>query len=112
MGTMAYWLSGQERVEVEAIVETNSYGKCWSPRFQAKRQDGSITTIDRSDIILEDEQALIDELAHILYSSKYPVQHERYAVIMRQFLVRGVPYVAKLRNRKPHQEALDLFSVG
>lgn len=112
MGTPAYWLSGQEKVEVEAVVETNGYGKYISPRFQAKRQDGSMTLIDRSDIILEDEQALIDELAQILYTSKQPVQHERYSVIMRQFIVKGVPYVSKLKNRKPQQQTLDLFHAG
>lgn len=110
MGTPAYWLSAQEKVEVEAVFENRQYGRCWNPRFQAKRADGSRAWIDRADIILDEEQALIDELSMILQSSKHPLQHERYAFIMRQFIMKGVPYVSCLKTRKPEQ--LDLFHAG
>ena len=112
MGMSALWLSTQEPVVVEEILEPGDFKKYNSPRFHARRQDGTTIMIDRRDIILEEEQALIDELAHILFNSKNPVQHERYAIIMRQFIIKGVPYVNRLQKRKPHQESLDLFSVS
>jgi hypothetical protein len=55
---------------------------------------------------------MIDELANILYHSKQPVQHERYSYIMRQFIMKGVPYVNKLQTKKPQQQSLDLFNAG
>ena len=115
MGTGAFWLSRQERVEVESIVHSDPYEKYKATQFQVRRYDGSRMTIDRRDIILEDEQQLIDELAGILYSGRKDAQHERYASIMRQFLVNGVPYVSRLMTRKPkanHQQSLDLFDVS
>lgn len=112
MSVNGLWLSKQESVVVEAVVEATDVTRYGSPRFQVRRQDGSMITIDRSDIILADEQQMIDELAQILYSSKNPVQHERYSVIMRQFIVKGVPYVSWLRKRKPVQQSIDLFDAG
>lgn len=112
MSANALWLSMQEPVMVETVVESTDVSRYGSPRYQARRQDGSLIMIDRSDIILAEEQLLIDELAHILYNSKNPVQHERYSVIMRQFIGKGVPYVSWLRKRKPEQQTIDLFDAG
>ncbi len=112
MARSAYWLSKKETVVVEQILEKTPYGRYATPKFQATLQDGSRIMIDRSDIILDEEQAMIDELAHILYHSKQPAQHERYAYIMRQFIINGVPYVNRLQTRKPQQQSLDLFHAG
>lgn len=115
METFALWLSKQEKVEVEAVIDSNPTGKYKSLSFRAKQKDGSIIMIERQDIILDEEQVLIDELAEILYHSKLQSQHERYAFIMKQFIVRGVPYVNRLWNRKPklnQQITLDLFDVS
>lgn len=115
MGTGAFWLSRQERVEVEELVHADPHERYKLPKFQVKRYDGSRTTVDRRDIILEDEQQLIDELAAILYGGRKEAHHERYAFIMRQFLVNGVPYVSRLMTRKPksnHQQSFDLFDVS
>jgi hypothetical protein len=115
METFALWLSKQEKVEVEAIIDSNPTGKYKNLSFRAKQKDGSIIMIERQDIILDEEQVLIDELAEILYHSKLQSQHERYSFIMKQFIVRGVPYVNRLWNRKPkinQQVTLDLFDAG
>jgi hypothetical protein len=115
MVTSALWLSKQEKVEVEAIIETNPNGKYKNLTYRVKKKDGSTILIDRQDIILDEEQILIDELAEILYHSKLKSQHERYSFIMKHFIVKGVPYVSRLWNRKPkvnQQQTLDLFGVG
>ncbi len=115
MEISALWLSKQEKVEVEAIIDLNPSSKYKTLSFRAKKKDGSIIVIERHDIILDEEQILIDELAEILYHSKLQSQHERYSFIMKQFIVRGVPYVNRLGIRKPrmhHQVSLDLFGVG
>lgn len=115
MEISALWLSRQEKVKVEAIIDSNPSNKYKSLSFRAKQKDGSIIVIDRHDIILDEEQVLIDELAEILYHSKLQSQHERYSFIMKQFIVSGVPYVNRLGNRKPRmnqQVTLDLFGVG
>ncbi len=112
MARTAFWLSKKETVEVEQILEKTQYARYATPKFQARLQDGSKIMIDRSDIILDEEQAMIDELAQILYHSKQPGQHERYAYIMRQFIVNGVPYVNRLQTSKPQQQTLDFFHAG
>lgn len=112
MGTFAIWLSNQEKVEVEAVIPSDPYFKYESLMFKAKKKDGSTIMIDRSDIILEEEQVLIDELADILYQSKSPVQNKRYSTIMKQFIFNGVPYARRLRDRKPIQQSFNLFDAG
>jgi hypothetical protein len=112
MGTQALWLTNQEKVEVESIIDSNPSMKYESLVFLAKKEDGSVIMIDRRDIILDEEQVLIDELADILYSSKAPVHNERYSIIMKQFIFKGVPYVKRLWDRKPQQQTLDLFDAG
>jgi len=112
MGTCALWLSNQEQVEVEATIDSNSFFKYESLSFIAKKQDGSSIVIDRRDILLAEEQVLIDELAEILYHSKSPVHNERYSMIMKQFITKGVPYVKRLWDRKPKQQTFDLFDAG
>jgi hypothetical protein len=112
MGTFAFWLSNQEKVEVEAIIDSDSHFKYESLIFKAKKKDGSIIMIDRRDIILDDEQILIDELADILYHSKSPIHNKRYSIIMKQFIIKGVPYVQRLWECKPKQQTIDLFVAG
>ncbi|WP_155702316.1 hypothetical protein [Paenibacillus psychroresistens] len=112
MGTQALWLTNQEKVEVESIIDSNPSMKYESLVFMAKKEDGSVIMIDRRDIILDEEQVLIDELADILYSSKTPVHNERYSIIMKQFIFKGVPYVKRLWDRKPQQQTLELFDAG
>jgi hypothetical protein len=112
METYALWLSNQEKVEVEAIIDSDPSYKYESLVFRAKKKDGSIIMIDRRDIILDEEQILIDELADILYHSKSPVHHERYSIIMKQFIIKGVPYVRRLGERKPKQQTFNLFDAG
>jgi hypothetical protein len=112
MGTQALWLTNQETVEVESILDSSPSMKYDSLVFLAKKEDGSVIMIDRRDIILDEEQLLIDELADILYCNKIPVHNERYSIIMKQFIVKGVPYVKRLGDRKPKQQTLDLFDAG
>lgn len=115
MRTSAYWLSRQERVEVEERIEEKPYRKYANPVFRVRRMDGSAALVERRDILLQEEEQLIDELAHILYHSKQPAKHERYAWIMRYFLANGVPYVHRLQMKKPAgagQQMLDLCDVG
>jgi hypothetical protein len=112
MGTFALWLSKEEKVEVEAVIDSDPSFKYDSLSFKAKKQDGSTILIDRRDIILDEEQILIDELADILYHSKSPVHNERYSIIMKQFIFKGVPYAKQLWERKPKQEIMDLFVAG
>jgi hypothetical protein len=112
MGTFALWLSNQEKVEVQAIIDTNPCFKYDSLIYKVKKKDGSIIMIDRSDIILDEEQLLIDELADILYSNKSPVRNERYSIIMKQFIFKGVPYARRLSERKPKQQMFNLFDAG
>jgi hypothetical protein len=112
MSTFALWLSHQEKVEVEAVIDSNPCFKYDSLIYKAKKNDGSIIMIDRSDIILDEEQLLIDELADILHSNKSPVRNERYSIIMKQFIYKGVPYARRLRERMPKQQTLNLFDVG
>jgi hypothetical protein len=109
MGTFALWLSNQEKVEVEAVIDSNPYFKYDSLSYKVKKKDGSIMMIDRSDIILDEEQLLIDELADILYNSKSPVRNKRYSIIMKQFIYKGVPYARRLGERKPKQQTFNLF---
>jgi hypothetical protein len=112
MGTHALWLTNQETVVVESVLDSSPSMKYESLVFLAKKEDGSVIMIDRRDIILDEEQLLIDELADILYSSKTPVHNERYSIIMKQFIVKGVPYVKRLGDRKPKQQTLELFDAG
>ena len=112
MGTHALWLTNQEKVEVESILESKSSMKYESLIFLAKKEDGSVIMIDRRDIILDEEQVLIDELADILYTNKTPVHNERYSIIMKQFLFKGVPYAKRLKDRKPKQQTFELFDVS
>jgi hypothetical protein len=112
MGTHALWLTNQEKVEVESILDSSSSMKYESLVFLAKKEDGSVIMIDRRDIILDEEQVLIDELADILYTNKTPVHNERYSIIMKQFIFKGVPYAKRLCDRKPKQQAFELFDVG
>jgi len=99
-------------VEVVSVIEVNGYGKFPAPRYRVRRMDGSTLTVDRRDIILDEEQALIDELSRILSQSDQPARHERYSAIMRQFISRGVPYASRLRKDKPGQQIFDLFDAG
>lgn len=116
MGTVAYWLSRQEKVEVEEVIDAQPYHKYTHPTFRIRRSDGSTVLIERRDILLQEELKLIDELAHILYHQKNPpAKHARYADIMRYFLLKGVPYVTRLQMKKPvhvHQQMLDLYDAG
>lgn len=112
MKSFGTWLSNQERVEVEDVIEVKSYGKLSTPRFRVRRQDGSTVTIDRREIILDEEQALVEELSAILSQHQQPVRHERYAVIMKQLISRGVPYASRLWKDRPKQQTIDLFDVG
>lgn len=112
MGTFAFCLSKQEKVEIEAIFDSNPSFKFGNMIYQAKQKDGTITMIDRGDIILDEEQVLIDELADILYQSKSPVQNKRYSIIMKHFIFKGVPYVRNLSERMPKQQSLDFFVAG
>jgi hypothetical protein len=115
METFALWVSKQEKVEVEAVIDPNPSNKYKNISFRAKLKDGSTIMIDRQDIILDEEQLLIDELAEILYHRKLQSQHERYAFIMKQFIIKGVPYVNRLGHRKPklnQQLSIDLFDVS
>jgi hypothetical protein len=112
MGTSALWLTNEEKVEVESIIDSTPSMKYESLVFLAKKEDGSVIMIDRRDIILDEEQVLIDELADILYSRKTPVHNERYSIIMKQFIFKGVPYVKRLGERKPKQQSFELFDVG
>jgi hypothetical protein len=111
MGTNALWLSRQERVQAEPA-DGGRTGKYRNVVFQARSCDGSVHWIDRTDILLDEEQAMIDELAHIVFSSKNPAQNGRYALIMKQLISRGVPYAGWLMKRKPRQESIDLFHAG
>ncbi|GIQ69585.1 hypothetical protein XYCOK13_24090 [Xylanibacillus composti] len=112
MRTKGLWLSMDEVVEVESVTEGMPYERYRSPMFKVKRQDGSAAEVERRDILLTEEEQLIDELATILYSSKNPARHERYAAIMRQLIMQGIPYVSQLQRRKPQQEALNLYDVS
>lgn len=111
MGTNAVWLSRQERVQAEPVA-SEPPGKYRNVVFQAKSGDGSLHLIDRTDIILDEEQEMIDELAHIVFSLKNPAGNARYALIMKQLISRGVPYAGWLMKRKPRQESMDLFHAG
>lgn len=112
MRKMGLWLSMDEVVEVESVTEGKPYERYRSPMFKVKREDGTAAEVERRDILLREEEPLIDELAAILYSCKNPVRHERYAAIIRQLIMQGIPYVSQLQRRKPQQEALNLSDVG
>jgi hypothetical protein len=115
MGAAAYWLSRQERVEVESVIHANPHQRYSAPVFRIRRSDGTFAEVERSDILLQEEERLIDELAQILYHSSLKAQHHRYAELMRYFLAQGVPYVHRLRLKKPEQEnqaVMDLFDAG
>lgn len=112
MKAFGTWLSNQERVEVESVIEGKRYGKFASPRYRIRRQDGSTAIIDRREIILDEEQALVEELHAILSRHRHPVKHERYAVIMKQLIARGVPYASRIGKDKPKQQSLDWFDAG
>lgn len=111
MGTNAVWLSRQERVMAEPAADGRP-GKYRNALFQVRCADGSMHVIDRTDIILDEEQAMIDELAHIVFSLKNPAGHARYAMIMKQLISRGVPYAGWLMKRKPRQASIDWFHAG
>jgi len=116
MGASALWLSRQERVEVEDVVDANPYGRYKHPVFRIRRSDGTAVEVERRDILLQEEERLIDEMAQILYHSGNPAaRHPRYAELMRYFLAQGVPYVHRLQMKKPVQAAqiaFDLYDAG
>ena len=104
MGAAAYWLSRQEKVEVEAIIHANPHQRYAHPIFRIRRSDGTSAEVERRDILLQEEEQLIDELAQILYHSSLSAKHPRYAELMRYFLAQGVPYVHRLRLKRPPKE--------
>lgn len=112
MGTNALWLSGQLRVEAMPADSGEGNDKYRRDVFRARREDGSTFLIERTDIIMDEEQAMIDELADIVFSSKNPARHARYGYLMKQLLSRGVPYARWLMKRKPRQQAMDVFDAG
>lgn len=112
MGTNALWLSGQSRVLAMPADKGEGHDKYRRDVFRASREDGSTILIDRTDIILDEEQAMIDELADIVFSLKNPARHARYGYLMKQLLSRGVPYARWLMKRKPRQESMNVFDAG
>lgn len=112
MGNSALWLSQHEKVQVKEIVR-NRHQRYAVPLYCVILSDGSQRWIQRNDIVLEEEEKLIDELARILYRSKYPARHVRYAEIMRHLLANGVPYVERLQSKKPQQvQQMELNDVS
>lgn len=112
MKSNATWLSRQERVEAELDTEAANAGKYRNVAFLARREDGSRLRIERTDILLDEERAMIEELAHIVFYAKNPAHHPRYSFLMKQLISRGVPYAGWLMKRKPNQESIDLFHAG
>lgn len=95
---LASWLSHQERVEVVKVpIATKT--KTWnSSSYRAKRQDGSLVFIERNDILLEDEETLIEELARILKTYNNPQRSDRYSLILRQLMKNEVPFYRPLEQ--------------
>ncbi|CAG7651440.1 hypothetical protein ACFQI7_28210 [Paenibacillus allorhizosphaerae] len=96
---LASWLSRQERVEVVKCPEVLRPKPLRSSTFRAISQDGSLVFIDRQDILLQDEETLIEELAQILKKYNNPQRSDRYSLILRQLLKNEVPFYRPLEQR-------------
>jgi hypothetical protein len=111
----ARWLSKDERVEVLSVVKENRY--CYrNIHFWAKRADGTFVMIDRLDLLLPEEEAMIDELAYIFQKYNNPFRSDRYKDIMRTLVKEHVPFgkmLLKLREQPRNQQVLlDLGALG
>ncbi|MDQ0896399.1 MULTISPECIES: hypothetical protein [unclassified Paenibacillus] len=95
----ASWLSREERVEVVKCPVTTRPKTLHSSAYRAKRQDGSVVFIERKDILLEDEETLIEELARILKTYNNPQRSDRYSLILRQLMKNEVPFYRPLEQR-------------
>lgn len=105
----ASWLSRQERVEVVKCPVTTK-PKIWhSSSYRAKCQDGSLVLIERKDILLEEEEVLIDELARILKTYNNPQRSDRYSLILRQLMKNEVPFYRPLEQRLSESKSNQLL---
>lgn len=95
----ASWLSREERVEVVKCPVTTKTKVWHSTSFRTKRRDGSLVLIERKDILLEEEEVLIDELARILKTYNNPKRSDRYSLILRQLMKNEVPFYKPLEQR-------------
>ena len=95
----ACWLSHEERVEVVGYKSRNKLSTYAETQYRALRTDGSMVLINRKDILLEDEEKLIDELASILKVFNNPTRSERYGLIFKSLMKQGTPFHKRLEQR-------------
>jgi hypothetical protein len=105
---VAKWISMDEPVEVVSVVKENKYSY-QDIRFLVKRADGNFVSIERIDILLQEEEAMISELASIFRKYNNPFRSERYKLIMRTLVKEHIPFgkqLMKLREQPNNQPIL------
>lgn len=115
MGMYAVWLSGKQKVVVLEAVEKRMDGRSEEGWFKVELHDGSIMELGRKDLLFQEEEKMINELAGILIQKINPAKSDRYFSIMHYLMERNVPYVNYLQSKlihKPKQQALELSDVG
>ncbi len=91
----AIWRSHNETVEVTRAISS----KLWKDtKFRIKCKDGTTQLVERADILLNEEEALIEELASILKQYRQPPRSARYKEIMFRLLETGVPFNERLKS--------------
>lgn len=97
------WLSKDEQVEVLSIIREKRY--CYrNIHFLAKRVNGNFVTIDRLDMLLPEEEAMIEELASIFRRYNNPFRSERYKDIMRTLVKEHIPFGSMLKTLRDQQQ--------
>lgn len=68
------------------------------PVFRCKLTDGTFYKVNRSEIILDDEERLIVELSLILRVQRNPGKNARYPIIVKALLEQRAPFGKRLQQ--------------
>ena len=115
MSNRALWLSHQEWVEIISQQGKPTHEKYKDPEYKVRCSDGTTAWISRQDLLLQEEEKMIAELALILNRDRNPAKNERYFSIMNHFIKCRVPYVKRLEHqlaKKPFQQTMNLNEVS
>ncbi|SDO18139.1 hypothetical protein SAMN04487897_109127 [Paenibacillus sp. yr247] len=99
----ATWLPQSERVDVIQQKEAR-----FGPTVKIRRADGSSLDVPRSQVLMNDDADLIQQLQHILMANN-PARDPAYFSTVKNLLRRGAPLQLVAKRTAPTGQQLKIF---